>query len=243
MEELVLIGNPIAHSISPLIHNTILKGRKTYGLELVKTDELQEFVRKFDGIGFNITAPHKTEIMRYLDEISQEAREIGAVNTVKRENGRLVGYNTDAAGFLRQLEHDGVEIVGKTIKIIGTGGSSCAIEYILNKNGAKNILKYNRSNIKEFTPVCDVLINATPVGTYPDINEMAVDIEGVLAETAVVDIIYNPRKTKLMQIAEEMGCRTYNGLKMLVFQAIIAEEIWFGEKIPEQVLEEILNVC
>jgi len=252
-----LIGNPIEHSISPKLHNTIfdfLNMKYNYGKRLVRENELREVVesfRKSKGLGFNVTIPHKVAIMQYLDEISEEAHAIGAVNTVKYENDKLVGYNTDCKGFEMQLVSDGVYIEGKRIKILGAGGAARAVVFALINAKAKEITIYNRSldkarnlcgdlpqitdckTLQEFEASnCDVIINTTSIGLAPNVEDSPVcNFAEIESQTQVVDLIYNPHKTKFMKLASEYGVPTYNGMKMLVFQAMAAHDLWFDNNV------------
>ena len=253
MNELMLIGDPVGHSLSPEIHGIIseyMGVSRRYTLKRVPKDGLPQFVNDFresGGAGFNVTLPHKSEIIKELDYLSKEARAIGAVNTVKREGKELSGYNTDAHGFLRQLKSDNILVRNKTVKILGAGGSARAIAYILNADEAKNITIYNRNvekasdiceqiggvvdckTLEEFTPACcDILINTTSVGLYPNVGDSPVSsLADISPDTAVIDIIFNPLRTKFLQLAMDKGCCVYNGVKMLIYQALMAQEIWF----------------
>lgn len=235
----LVIGDPIAHSQSPEIHQKIfdyLGLNHTYEKRHVLPADLEAFieeVRKTPEIGgFNVTIPHKTAIMQYLDEIHANAKTIGAVNTVKIEGNKLVGYNTDADGFARSLESENIMIAGKRVKMLGYGGAGKAVACALQNHGASEVLIYDiqpQSGIlpwDEFTSeACDILINATSVGMKKGETPVA-NLNGLSPTTAVVDVIYSPPETEFLKMARELGCQTVNGMGMLVFQAIRAEEIW-----------------
>lgn len=269
MGKYLVIGNPVEHSVSPIIQNTIFKYLGLpydYGMERVYPRELKQFVMGFvpnGGCGFNVTVPHKRKVMDYVNGISLESRIIGAVNTVCVKSGMLFGYNTDAEGFIKQLQSDHIRVENSRVKIIGAGGAARAIAYALHKYKARTIKIYNRTfepakeicnmvgdrtcayQLAEFTPdFCDILINTTSVGLFPNIECSPVEnLDGLLPHTAVVDIIYNPPKTKFMQMAEARGNPTFNGLKMLIYQGMLANDLWFGgNTVDNKVLfDEILK--
>lgn len=263
MTEYFVIGNPIEHSVSPQIHNAIFE---YYGLHSrydkikVEKSELAALVENFrkDGKGFNVTVPHKANIIPYLDGISREARMVNAVNTVVKKDGLVMGYNTDIQGFALQVKRAGCLFKNARVKIIGAGGAAGAMAYAAFLGGARMITVYNRTIEKaekivsmlyrasdssdapgEYTSAgldkfdagfCDLLINATSVGLGKGHeDEMPVaGLEGILPHTVVFDAIYNPVKTRLMREAEKHGNIAHNGLDMLIYQAVIANDIWCG---------------
>lgn len=270
-----LIGNPVEHSISPQMHNTmceIMGIDSVYMPFHVKAGQLGAVVSAFRGLnisGFNVTIPYKTDIIEFLDEISNEAKIIGAVNTVHVSNGRLIGYNTDGQGFISSLGLQGVEIKGKDIVVIGAGGATRAIAYKMAKAEAKKMTILNRSiekakiiceliqanslteavfnelrpnNISKYTKDADIIINSTPIGMYPKTNEMPVDNDDMFRNNpCVVDLIYNPIKTEFLKKAEKNGCMTINGLGMLIYQGIRAFEIWNNIQIEENVASVLIS--
>jgi len=219
--------------------------------------------------GFNITIPFKVEVIKYLDEIDESAERIGAVNTVVIKDGRLVGYNTDGRGFLRSLEEGlGYNVEGKNIFVLGSGGASRAIcmglafnkarkIYICNRTFEKAValskdinkhipgssiaipMEYNemRKNIKNV----DAFINTTNVGTFPKVDEMPIDSSLLNEKLVVCDVIYNPKKTKLLLEAEKLGCKTISGLGMLVYQGAEAFELWTGVKAPVELMFDVVS--
>lgn len=269
MGKYLVIGNPVEHSVSPIIQNTILKYLGLpyeYGLERVYPSELKEFVMGFipsGGCGFNVTVPHKRKVMDYVNGLSLESRIIGAVNTVCVKSGMLFGYNTDAEGFIRQLQSDHIRVENSRVKIIGAGGAARSVAYAVHKYGARTIKIYNRTfaqakevcnmigdrtcahELTEFTPdFCDILVNTTSVGLHPDVDASPIEnLDGLLPHTAVIDIIYNPVKTKFLKMAEARGNPIFNGLKMLIYQGMLANDLWFGKNsVDNQVLfDEILK--
>jgi len=268
-----LIGYPLGHSFSPKIHKIIydLNGiDATYLLieinpEELNGDTLENISKEFDGI--NVTIPHKTEIIKYLDELSDEAKRIGAVNTLKKINNKWIGYNTDVYGLLYPLEKYFQKI--NTCLVLGSGGAAkAAIFGILKRIKPKQLTLLSRSrkksellkqtykeinslskiytddvtNINEYLNSMDLIVNATSVGMYPNINESIITKSFDLKKNAIVyDLIYNPLETKLLKQVKETSpdCITINGLPMLVAQAVKAVEIWTGKTIS---VENTINV-
>ena len=254
-----LIGNPVSHSKSAVLHTAVYDYHginARYLLCLAHDGELGQMVEKFknEGVkGFNITVPFKLDIMPFLDFISDDAQQIGAVNTVKIENGKCYGYNTDGAGFVMSVKANGTELDGKDIKIIGAGGSTKAIVHALAAEGVRSIKIYNRTvekaveiadscaaasafSLNDFNAGdCDVLVNTTSVGLSPNCGDSPIDgLDGISASTAVYDIIYSPPETAFMKMARDKGCKAYNGAALLIYQGLIADEIWFGRPVSEE---------
>lgn len=254
-----LIGDPIEKSLSPEIHNYIFNINNmncNYMCFNVEDNNLKQVLDTFKilGIkGFNVTIPHKIHIMKYLDDIDEEAKLLGAVNTVKYVNGKLMGYNTDGAGFVKSLVDSGISIKGKKILILGAGGGSHAVSVKLAQSGVKKIiilnrtiekskqLAYNISNkfkniaveyddLKSFSKYTDVdiVVNCTSIGMYPDMDEVPVDISTFSNETVVCDIVYKPIETKFLQSAEANNMEIVSGIDMLINQAILSQKIWFS---------------
>lgn len=247
-----LIGFPLSHSLSPVMHQAALRELSLPGTyELLETplellsERLGQVRREFCGV--NVTVPHKEHVIPHLDGLSPEARAIGAVNTVVNESGRLIGHNTDAAGFLRGLEEAGIEYRGKRVLILGAGGAARGIAFALKPHAAEIWIR-NRTPIRAmelaeefglmFVPEfslegavreCDLLINTTSVGLKdPDTSPLP---EGLLPQSGVVvDIVYNPPVTKLLRDAQARGLRTLGGLPMLVWQGALAFELWTGRE-------------
>ncbi len=271
-----LLGNPVEHSVSPQLHNTISRymGHDIIYVPLrVEKDELENAVkglRAINVIGFNVTIPYKSEIIRYLDDVSEEALSIGAVNTVKNENGRLLGYNTDAEGFRRSFaEETGHGFANRKVAIIGAGGAARAIAMKVAADGAGHIDIVNRTiskalelssfvskktgvpvralslgDVAEGNVLCrnDIIINTTSLGMYPEIDACPIgDFSCFNKNHVFYDIIYNPPKTKLLKEAEKQGCKAINGLGMLIYQGIYAYEIWTGSKVPDSIKDELFN--
>lgn len=263
-----LIGDPVEKSLSPDIHNFSFSNNSINSVYLafqVKSDELEKAIEGMKSIGvkgFNVTIPHKVDIIKYLDELDEEAEILGAVNTVKNENGKLKGYNTDGRGFIELLESNGVKVKGSNIAILGAGGASRGISMLLAKEEAAKINIVNRTEEKavklkdeiqshfgsvEITTGLepdyseyDLLINTTSVGMYPNDDEVPFDIELLSEKAAVADIIYKPLRTKLLKEADSKGHKIIEGLGMLINQAILSEEIWLDRKLDKKsVIDEI----
>lgn len=271
-----LLGKNIGYSLSPKIHNDIFKAIKsndTYDiidLEEISSSEVLSIMRA-DFKGINITIPYKQVIIDYIDEISEEAKKIGAVNTVHILNGKTVGYNTDYYGFKYMLEERNIDITGKDIVVMGNGGAAYSIISYLLDSSAKHITILSRDkfeaekmifsniffkkcrniielvNYKDF---CDkikndryMLINATPVGMTGYKDEQLVTDKELAKFHICVDLIYSPYNTSLLNNFRKLKGNqaiVFNGIKMLIYQAIYAEEIWRGEKFTRDVIEEIV---
>lgn len=237
----------------------------------VKPEKLRDAVIGLRAMGFqgiNLTIPHKVAVMELLDEIAPDARMIGAVNTVRRDGERLIGENTDGKGFLRGVrEEAGLDPAGKRIALLGAGGAARAIAVELALAGASEIYVYNRSiergstmvhdlvertqvratftpwaSTYAVTPDIDILVNATSIGLYPDVNAMPdVSLDAAKPDLLVCDVIPNPPDTPLIKLAQARGLRTLNGLSMLVYQGVIGFELWTGHKAPEAVMKQALE--
>ncbi len=266
-----IFGYPVKHSLSPLMQNAAFR---ELGIDAVYVpfevppESLKEAV---DGVralgikGLNVTVPHKERIVEFLDYLSDDAEILSAVNTVKNENGRLTGYNTDAEGFLRSLLEEGVDLEGKRALMFGAGGAARAVGYALLKGGVKflNIVNRNfprakavgellgkRGNVlvyplKESTvdillKDIDLIVNTTSVGMKPE-DPVLFDYSKIPEGITVIDIIYNPPETPLLKSARKKGCKTVNGLGMLVHQGAVAFEIWTGEKAPVETMRAVLK--
>lgn len=261
-----LIGEKLGHSQSPAIHTKLfqlLGIQGTYDLiEMNRRDVPNELIRlKREGyVGLNVTIPYKIEVMPFLADIAHEAQVIGAVNTIYMTAEGDFGYNTDYSGFGRSLDHATIAVQDKDCVVLGTGGAARAIVKCLYDKGAKTITVASRNSQgkKEFTAFAktlhgrmvsyeelaaqkdgDVLVNCTPVGMYPNVDASPLAKEIVARYPAVVDLIYNPKTTRILQYAQQQGAKTLNGMYMLVAQAIGSEEIWQKQHIDNAVIEEI----
>ena len=234
-----LLGAKLGHSYSKIIHNNLFKLLKIdakYELLECEEKELKDYITKLkngDYQGFNVTIPYKKIIMNYLDEIDEKALSIGSVNTIYLKDNKVIGTNTDYDGFLATLESNKIEVLNKNCYILGTGGASLAVNKVLKDLGGKTIFvsrnpKGEQISYQELaTKKIDLLVNTTPVGMYPNVDASPVEDEVVFKSKVVIDIIFNPLKTKLLSKAK-IGI---NGMEMLLMQAIKAEEIWQQIKI------------
>lgn len=230
-----LLGEKLSHSLSVPIHKEL--GNMDYKLFELKQSELEEFLRQPDLGGVNVTIPYKQAVMPFLDEISQEAREIGAVNTVVNRGGRLFGYNTDKDGFLYMVKRSGIEIENKKVMILGTGGASKTAIYCAKLLGARDIViigieDNNPETLSKHTDT-EVIINCTPVGMKPNYLRSPIELSDFPVCEGVIDVIYNPLRTKLIMDAEKRGLKTVGGLIMLTAQAKRAHEYFFDTLISD----------
>lgn len=258
-----IIGTPIEHSKSPAMHAEFAKLTNVncvYAAFEVTKDRLADAIYGIRGLGIkgvNVTAPHKFDVTQYLDEISEEAKLFGSVNTVVNRNGRLYGYNTDAEGFYKSILREGIDIIGKDVLIFGAGGATQPIVVLFAMKGAKSITVINRTEerairLKDYVKAAvgyeiktrmelkhyDVVINTTTAGMEPQIGVLPYDdLSFIDSETAVADMIYNPWQTEFLKQAEGRGAKTVNGLGMLIYQGIIAYELFTDTKLPEDAFE------
>ncbi len=243
MKKFQLIGEKLAHSFSKDIHSAF--GDYCYDLKELDRSELEGFVKTCELDGFNVTIPYKSVIIPYLDELDAVAKEVGAVNTVVMKAGQKIGYNTDVLGFEYLLDHAKIEVAGKKIIILGSGGTSHTVEWVLKKRNASQITivsrtgEVNYSNIGEYND-CDVIINTTPCGMYPNNYENLIDLSDFYKVESVVDVICNPIMTKLLFEAKKRKINYTNGLPMLVAQAKFARDIYMGDVADNSIIDKIL---
>ncbi len=267
-----VIGDPIEHTMSPAIHNAAFA---KIGLDYwyvpfrVRKEELRQAIDGMRGLnirGLNVTIPHKVAVIPFLDELDPLAEKIGAVNTIANDDGVLTGYNTDASGFLQALLERGIEPKGKEIAILGAGGASRAIAFILAERGAHlvilnrrlerveklagrlslifsrevKVLELVEENLEGVLQSADILVNTTSVGMSPDINETPVPSKLLRPGLVVFDTVYNPMKTRLLRKAEAAGAKTVSGVDMFVWQGALAFERWTGIKAPLELMREVV---
>ncbi len=243
MKKLFVIGRKLPHTLSPQIFEMF--GKSGYGKIELEPNELGDFLRAkaFDGI--NVTVPYKQDVINYLDYVDDTAKEINAVNTIVNKGGKLFGYNTDAGGIEYALSRAGIELEGKHVLVLGTGGTSKTACYVAKKMGAKCVKiagrtsEINYQNIYNEHP--EVVINTTPVGMYPNCDEAVVDVTRFDGLEGVFDVIYNPLQTKIVCDAKKIGVRTSCGLSMLVEQARLAKDKFFDEKSDATLTESVLT--
>lgn len=228
MKKYYLLGEKLSHSYSAVIHSFF---GLDYSLRELPPEKLSEFVksRKFDGL--NVTMPYKKSIVPLLDEVDGIAEKTGAVNTVLNKNGKLIGYNTDYYGMKYALEAVKITLKGKDVLILGSGGAGIVAEKLAIDEGAASVEIVSRSGVLNYENIYDreetqVIINATPVGTFPFAGGAACDVSKFKNLEGAFDCVYNPFRSKLVLDAEKVGARACGGLTMLVAQAVYSEKIW-----------------
>ena len=264
-KDFALIGYPLGHSLSPQIHSELFKAaaiNADYKLIEIEPERLKASFEELKKLGgFNVTIPHKTNIIPHLDELSDKARLFSAVNTVEFREGRAIGHNTDCIGFLRALESAGIELCGRVL-ICGCGGVSRMFAFESALKGCDITFAIRESSLEKCKKLCaeleeklgaksnivfldnagggyDLIINGTPVGMFPKVENCPLGEQTVKSSKAVFDSIYNPDETVLLRYAREAGIKHRNGLSMLVWQAAAAEEIWNGVRFNEAEIEKI----
>ena len=271
-----LLGSPVAHSISPLMHNASFEA---LGLDYaylcfdVGTDRLKEAVeglRAMGARGWNLTMPDKNLMCQLADKLSPASEISGAVNTIVNDDGVLTGYTTDGTGYMRAAEEAGFPLPGKVMTLLGGGGAATAILVQAALDGMKEIRVFNRKSptfdrlsaiavqlnrrtdclvtvhpledtedLRASIADSDILTNATNIGMAPHTDACPIsDASFLRPELIVSDIIYNPRQTKLLQMASETGCPFFNGLYMLLYQGAASFELWTGRKMPVELIKE-----
>ena len=265
MEFYGLLGEKLSHSLSPKINKMIFEKcniEGAYKLFEIPNDKLKNYVEAVKLLnikGFNVTIPYKIAIMDYLDFISEDAKKIGAVNTVMVKDNKLYGFNTDYYGVSIMLNSKGIKVKNRTATILGSGGACKAVlAYLLDNNISKvYIVSRNKNNVNfinsdnkvEFIDYNDlkdikgdILINSTPVGMYPNIKESPVNIDIIKNYDVLADLIYNPMDTEFLKLGESLKKITVGGLYMLVGQAIKSQEILQDIEINKEVIEDIYKV-
>lgn len=269
-----VIGNPVGHSLSPAIHNAAFR---TLGLNFVylawQVQAIGDAIKGLRALGnfrgASVTIPHKVAAMQFLDHVEPTAKRIGAINTIVSEKGELTGYNTDATGALRALREGGVELKGRHIVVLGSGGAARAIAVALTaESGADKLTllgiedlertrlaqdirsvgsvmvedsSLDEAALRRVLPDSHVLIHCTPVGMSPKSGETCVPASFLHEGLAVMDIVYNPRETQLLKDAKRAGCRTIPGLEMFLNQAVTQFELWTNQPAPVTVMRTVLE--
>lgn len=273
---IALIGDPVEHSLSPLIHNTALQAAGLNRIYVAfhvappQVEKAVEGLRALDFIGANVTAPHKQSVISALDELSPQARAIGAVNTiVRRDSGRLAGDNTDVTGFLAPLLDVAADVKGEPMLIIGTGGAARAVAYALlttfqpsdlvlaartpahGEQLAADLSPHDKKGVLRVAETADLrasisqarlIVNATPVGTHPNLDDTPAPEADVFGPDHIVyDLVYNPEQTRLLRDAADRGAHTIGGLEMLIAQAAAAYVQWTGHEMPMDAVRSALR--
>lgn len=293
-----LIGNPVEHTLSPMIHNGISKAmgiQSVYVPFKVEVDGLADAVHgayELNILGMNVTVPHKNAIMEHVVELDDAAKVIGAVNTLVRVEDKhgYKGYNTDMMGLRRQIQEDGISLKDETIVVLGAGGAAKAVVYMCLLEGAKKIYLLNRTIEKaqqiadsmnhvtllkedqivnkiveegnqvkagtehyidrviplpmsDYTQIAEdnlIVFQATSIGLAPHVEDVVLDDMEFYKKVKIgVDLIYNPANTRFMQLVAKAGGKAYNALKMLLYQAVIAYELWHDRKVPQDIIEDV----
>jgi len=266
-----IIGYPVKHSFSPAMHNAafkVLNLDAEYELFEIKPEELPAFLNSLKDkeiFGLNVTVPHKEKALLSveLDEKNSHLKKIGAINTILRKNGKIKGFNTDIEGFRKHLKEN-LDPAHKRVAILGAGGASRAVSFVLAEAGAAEIALYDIDKlksdnitqmIKELFPVFNIypvgdlgqlnlknknlLINATPLGLKDD-DPFPIEENYLHKDLFVYDLIYNPTQTKLLKLAKNIGAKTSNGLGMLLYQGMASFEIWTQKPAPKEVMQKAL---
>lgn len=250
-----IFGNPVGHSLSPVMHNSALTYMGLEGIYLAfRVEDIAAAVAGIRGLdirGVSVTIPHKVRVMKYLDKIDEMAEEIGAVNTVVNRRGVLCGYNSDCPGAVEALLEK-TAIQGRQVAIVGAGGGARAIGYGVKREGGRITLinRTRQSGEKlasdldcDFKPLAevkklnyDIIVNATPVGMTPHEDSTPLKAENLEAGTIVMDMVYNPLKTRFLKDAKKIGCLTIDGVAMLVHQGAVQFELWTSKKAPVEIM-------
>jgi len=262
---IIIVGDPVSHSLSPAMHNAAyeklaIDDQFVYLGANVKAANLKEVIlamRVMDNFhGLTCTIPHKVEVLKYLDWVDEKAKKIGAVNTVVKKNGLLCGYNTDWLGAVIPLEKI-TSLRGKKVLVLGAGGAARAIVYGLKEKGAltyilNRTLEKAEKLAKEFKvkvlifnqqkqiPNFDIIINTTSVGMEPLVNQKPINPSFLKKNQIIFDIVYSPKKTKLLKEAKKKGAKIIYGLEMLLYQGVAQFEIYTGKKPPIDVMRKVL---
>lgn len=265
-----LIGHPVEHTLSPLIHNTIAShmGENMIYVPFPASGDMEAVIKGAYALGIagmNVTVPYKSAVMPYLERVDEQAKIIGAVNTLVRTQKGFAGYNTDLPGLKRAMESDGIGIKGQKILVIGAGGAARAAAFMGAFYGAGSIVILNRTpekarhiadEIKEKTGFADIeafslegydavkgdgylVLQATKAGLFPNTEDSPITDPAFFKKASVVyDLIYTPRETKFMRLAGQCGVPAYNGMKMLLYQAAAAYEMWNHVVLPEEAVKK-----
>lgn len=244
-----LLGRKLGHSFSPEIHRQLAAYTEpyNYGIFEVEPENLEDFVRHGDWAGLNVTIPYKQDVMAFCDEIAPEAARIGAVNTLVRRNGKIIGYNTDYTGFRMTVEQSGAPAAGAKCIVLGSGGASKAVIAVLEDLGASEVVVVSRDGktgcdyqqMKQLHQDAVIMVNTTPVGMYPNTGVSAAYPGAFWKLEYVFDVVYNPLRTNFLCQARKSGMEGFNGLKMLVGQAKASAECFLNCTIPDEAVDVI----
>ena len=265
-----VIGDPIEHTLSPTIHNAAFNHLKLDFVFLafhVKAADLENAIRGMRGLGIhglNVTMPHKSTVIAYLDEVDPNVKFLGSANTILNKEGKLSGFNTDGDGALKALRENGAELSEKKVLLLGAGGAAKAVAFalaqeagelaILNRAAEKAAVLANALNrvfgkkivggalspsaVQKNLQDADILVNATSVGMHPNINQTLVAPQWLKPNLTVMDIVYNPVETKLAKDAKAAGSKVISGVEMLIYQGAASFEIWTGRSAPIEIMRK-----
>jgi len=267
---IAIFGDPISHTMSPAMHNAAFAEMGldyVYVPFHVKPEELGSAVRGLKALGFagaNITVPHKERVLEFLDEVDPFAGKLGAVNTIVNRDGKLIGYNTDGLGFIKSLKEDaGFDPAMKKVFMCGSGGAARAIGFALANAGTRRVYLFDIDELKrdrlvmdinsasgkvsarptppdpDFIRSCDLVVNATPLGMHEG-DPLPIPEGSFRVGQVVYDIVYNPPKTKTLELAQAGGAKPVNGLGMLLYQGVFAFEHWIGRTPPAETMRKVL---
>ncbi len=263
MKKYALLGYPLGHSLSPVLHKYLFEAEglssDEFEYTLCESEKTSDSIEKLKNLdGFNITIPHKIDVIEHLDRLDSSAEKCGAVNCVFRtENGEHIGYNTDCYGFLRALETANMELCGNVL-LLGLGGAGkMMLVEALERNCDVTVLvrdksKYNLENLPKKGSVklvyadeidgnFNIMLNSTPIGMFPKIDGCPVSSEVIARCDNIFDAVYNPIETMLMKKARELGKNVLGGMSMLAYQAVVSHEIWSGASYKTEVIDEIIS--
>jgi len=244
-----LIGEHLGHSFSKEIHENIAD--YTYELLELKPEEVGDYISGKSFKGINVTIPYKQTVMPYLDEISEQAKAIGAVNTIVNRDGKLYGYNTDFLGMVELINHAAISVEGKKVLILGTGGTSKTAHAVADSLGASEVIHVSRKSseiavsYEEAVRIhsdAGIIINTTPVGMYPNVDACPIDIENFKNLSGVVDAIYNPLSSNLVIDARKKGIKAEGGLYMLCAQAVYASAHFLDKEVDTSLIEKVFKI-
>lgn len=243
-----LIGEKLGHSYSKLIHEKLAD--YTYDLIPLSKEEFIDFMEKKAFSAINVTIPYKQTVIPYLDELSESARSIGAVNAIVNKDGKLHGYNTDYLGFLYTLHNNEIKVKDQKVLVLGNGGAAKAVVAALLSLSPKELItvKYKEEpgvvtyeQAAALHSDATLIVNTSPVGMYPNVDASPMDLTPYKKLEAVVDIIYNPSTTKLLAQAVELGAKAVNGMEMLVAQAKYAVELFLDTEISDETIPKVIK--
>lgn len=241
-----LIGESLLHSFSAEIHAEI--GDYQYDIREIEPEKLEGFIKSRDFCGINVTIPYKERVIQMLDYVDPAALEIGAVNTVVNKDGKLYGYNTDYWGLTALVNRIGLKIEGKKVLVIGTGGTSKTAARVLKDMGAKELIFVSRKQrdcavtyeeMYKYHTDCEIIFNTSPVGMFPLNDGVPIDLELFPKLEGVLDVVYNPIRTSLVQKAIQLGAKAEGGLYMLAAQAVYANQHFFGGSVDNSLIDKV----